>query len=197
MSEKKPLTNTRESKIAHGYVEGYASEILVGDVLLKIPPDVNYTPESNGRVVPGKADQITFGLRYPDIEPEDSVNLVVIKVRRGFEDPGFSRNRIDRETWVDIKDLNDLGLTEYRKNTKSTAHGYVMYTPVEGVVRTPKGGPIIYSCQGNYLRVVSCYTGFELQDGLYVEYIFPYALIENWRKIQVDVQKFVAEMGGM
>ncbi|MFV8782666.1 hypothetical protein ACNKU7_09625 [Microbulbifer sp. SA54] len=192
--EYRPSANTEEHKLAHGHIAGETNKIWVGDTLLSIPPNINYQPVSNERIIPGRADQIKFGLRYPEPEPESSFNLVMIKVRNGSEDPDFLRNRISRKNWQKISDIDYLGLTEYRKDTRSTGYGHVMYTPIDSSFKTPKGGPIIYSCQGNDFHVVSCYSGFELQDGLYVEYIFPYSLIKKWKKIQLDVANFVKRL---
>ncbi|QEY15525.1 hypothetical protein D0C16_05790 [Cellvibrio sp. KY-GH-1] len=94
--EGKPATNTPENRAAHGYVDGQVNEIRLGDALLRFPAGVQFEPSTLHKIVKGRADEIWFGVFYPDLGENNSVhNGVQIMLKPAL--PEWTENLAERE----------------------------------------------------------------------------------------------------
>jgi hypothetical protein len=194
--DNRPLSNTPEHKAQHGYKKNQTTIIWVGNNLLSFPSDLEFNPVSSDVITKGRADSVTVGLRYPELNSSEILNLVVITLRgHGYENPQELEIEFKKKKWKSIKDKLDLDLREYVAINEFSGWGGVTYKHLSDEIKTPKGSAITYRCNGYpHGNIDSCLHSFVILNDLNVQYKIPAPLLPHWKVIHRDVVDLVNKL---
>ncbi|WP_175016796.1 hypothetical protein [Massilia sp. YMA4] len=196
--DRKPLTNSAGYLAAHGVKENHVNKISINSRKLKFPADIVPIPHTSGQIQFGKADSVDINIKldrcplvksYSFSAPEHSVKITVRK--NGPIDDASDRSRLAKK-WSSTKDLPLLGLRVHSADQKHLGWGYRVYTPINVLITTPGGGPLIYFCKGKQNGEPSeCQLNYKHPAGIYVEYSIEGRSLASWREIHSCVQNLV------
>ena len=192
---RKPLSNTRAYREAHGLVPGAANALRVGDVLFRFPPGFAPEPYSAGRIVRGQADSLMVYLdlsRWITPQPRiasESNGLVRIEIQaRGVEDLARREASLAPAHWKAVREPPDLGMREYVEPSGFGGWGYLVYASKDARSRTPRGGPVIFSCAGLRGQEPSqCRSSYLHPSGPLITYYVSRELLPRWREVHARV----------
>ena len=194
-ADRRPANNNQEYLKQHGYVEGQVNEIRLGEVLLRFPAGVKYSPRTTGKIVKGVADQIETGIYYPYLDGDKSlVEGVRIDLHYGGVEIPEERDKAEKkEEWQEIINRDDIGLIEYHMEKYDGAWGYITYVAKSDEDRTPRGGLIRYACKGYPEgHIIECWNDAYLhKSNIMVRYFISGVNIKNWKEIHQKVVSFV------
>lgn len=194
----KPSHNSEAYLAAHGIIKGRNNVLRIGPIKLSFPPDIRPEPYTSEKIVVGHADQVTFDIDLatwfnpPPLIQSTYLALVKVTIEmHRVENITTTREWLNKP-WESIIDHPELGLREYISPSHNGGWGYRMYEPIDSTIRTPKGGPIIYTCSGRPTSAPErCITYFQNVKGPYVEYMLSSKLIPRWREVHNEVVETV------
>jgi hypothetical protein len=196
---RKPVGNTKEYLAAHGVVEGRVNELRVKGVLFRFPATYRLELDTGGDIVRGQADVVRlyqnmsflFGSKAGT--PGHIYGDVRIDLRAdSHEDVGREWARLAASNWESMRERPNLGMIEYTERDGSGGLGRIAYATPDPHWRTPKGGPIVFSCFGPAgQESTPCWTGYQHPRGPYVEYHLPSDLLPYWREVHNEVIRLV------
>jgi hypothetical protein len=198
-AETRPVTGTEAYNRAHGLVEGKTNELRIRDSLVRFPPKFFPKPYTGGPIISGHADGATVHLDLstwltpPSLGNSEFSNLVRIEIGSdGYEDDKKIERYLSDRQWVLIRDRPDLGLREYVESGPGAGWGYRTYEPIGGRYKTPRGGRILFVCDGLAGKDPErCRTHYQHPKGPFVSFYLSGRLLPRWREVQEEVVKLV------
>lgn len=198
LRDKKPATGSAANLTAHGVEVGQPSELRVGNALLRFPASVLPQPYSADEINKGKADKVTVLLDLKSwITPEPLANseyfgLIRIGIEGNRTEIFENTRRALNGPWQSVIDHPETGLREYISADDRGGWGYRVYVPLDPMIRTPKGGALIYFCAGYPGRAPDrCRTQYQHLRGPYIEYYVGAPLLPNWKAVHTEVTRLV------
>jgi len=189
----------RNKNFSHSMDLQSEDDVRIGSVRLRIPSQFYRHPHTNDNVGSGGTDSVSVILDLKTwFNPEPTANSEYIAEVRVNIDGVRAENvtqmeKVANGPWKSVEDRPEIKLREYVSLEDDGGWGYRTYVPIDVMVKTPSGGPLIYFCAGRPGQSPErCRTQYQHAKGLYVEYYLSSMLLPRWKEVHEEVSRVVS-----
>ena len=183
---KKPSTNSPESRSLHGVKKGQENTFSIRGNVYTIPSEIEIEVSTAGEIVSGQADVLTL---YYDVSHLPQIkarwpqrrNIVRIELHyiRTFDRPVKD---LYKESWDEIIEHPDKGLTEFKKESPS-GYGKSVYQTKDKLDDYPQAKVVTFNCPGGHY----CSTAAQYKNDIRIWVYIPDHLRPHMRSIYNEI----------
>ncbi len=198
---ERPSVNTKEYLDAHGVVKGKENIASIGDVVFKVPAEMNMNVETQGEIIPGQAGVLRLYYDFShllsgtqkDTRPKPRVRVEVRHMGVVQHDNWDMTAQLNK--WQKIIPRPELELIEFHEKQFDGGWDYISFQAMDGVVVTPLKEALNFGCSGHpEYGIRECWGGVQYLNGIHVWFYFPAKLIPHWKAVYKHVDSGVRSL---